>query len=173
MSCVERSHIAAVSFSLLIVAPLLLIAGLQSWQAILKHQWKERLEMEAAQTITLPVAAVVWEEKGKELIIDGKLFDIFSYHIAGDSLLATGVFDEQETRLESFLAAQYSHSPQSRSIVQLLLVLQCFAALLQWNFSATNDMCLTIAFSTFSNTHTNPFSNIITPPPRLHFYKRS
>lgn len=170
---VRKKYIAAVAFSLLIVTPLLLIAGLQCWQTILKHQWKERLEQQAAQTITVPIVTIVWEKQDRELVIDGRMFDIFSYYVKGNSLVATGVFDEEETRLETFLTIQNSHSPQTVSVVQLLFVIQCFAALLKWVFTATNGGCITATFPTFSNTHTNPFFSIITPPPRFPFYTRS
>lgn len=170
MPCVSKNHIAALIFNLLISVPLLLTTGLQGWQLILKHQWKERLEREAAQTIVVPAATAVWEKQGKELVVNGKLFDVVSYHIQGASLMATGVFDEQETRLQAFLAAQHSRSKQSLSIVQLLFVLQCFAVFIRWLFQFNSVVLPRNFVLHVLDNHANPLQRISTPPPRAHFY---
>jgi hypothetical protein len=172
MHCMKR-HIAAAAFSLLIAGPLLLIGGLQCWQLHLQQHWKKRLEQQAAQTLVVPAVAVVWQKRGKELNIDGRLFDVLSYRTEGASLIATGVFDEQETKLHTFLAAQHSRSPESFSIVQLLFVLQCFALFIKWALFRNSGILITSFFSPVSTAYLNPFATIATPPPRPHFYSYS
>lgn len=172
MRCIHR-YTAAAAFSLLIAGPLLLIGGLQCWQFYLHHYWKERLEQQAAQTLVVPAAAVVWKKQGNELKIEGRLFDVISYCTEGTFLIATGVFDEEETGLETFLAAQHSRSPQSLSIVQLLFVLQCFAIFIKWRVFTNHGVLPTSFFFPVSAAYRNPFATIATPPPRPHFYSHS
>lgn len=173
MTCVERNHIAALFLALLISVPLLLIVALQGWQLFLKHQWEERLESEAVQTIKVPVARIVWQEAGREFTVDGQFFDVISYRTEGSFVIATGVFDEAETRIATFLNAHANHSPQTLSVVRLLLMIQCFAVFLRWRLEVTTGILVT-SFSRFlSNTYADPSSAIVTPPPRGSFYGRS
>lgn len=172
MTCAGRNHRAALFFGLLIAAPLLLIAGLSGWQISLKHRWAERLEQEAVQTINVPLASIVWQEEGREFTVDGQFFDVISYRVYNGFISATGVFDNAETRLHAFVAGQLSQSPQTLSIIQLLLVIQGFAAFVKWNFQVTLPLLLRKLFCCFLVRFHNRFKTILTPPPRLHFYNR-
>ena len=60
---------------------------------------EERLEQSPVQTITLPIEAVSWINDGKEVILDGKLFDIKSYTVCGNKIILNGLFDNDEDRL--------------------------------------------------------------------------
>jgi hypothetical protein len=75
-------------------------------QKQIQHEMKERLEEEQLQTITINKSSFHWEEKGKEAWINGKLFDVKSIKESGDSVLLTGLFDEQETALVKNLFRQ-------------------------------------------------------------------
>ena len=165
----RTKHTAAVVFCLLILLPLLLITGLQTWQAFLKHQWKERLEHQTAQTVKFPLAAVVWEERGRELKLGDCLFDVISCHVEGNYLVATGVYDVQETRLETFLNTQFSHSGKSRSVVQLLLVLQSLAVFVRWFFQLSAPAPVSSFYGSLLNRYPHPFTGICTPPPRFFY----
>jgi hypothetical protein len=65
----------------------------------------ERLEQAHLQTIEIPATSVQWHEEDREIIVDGKMFDVKSYHtIAGTvNIRFTGLFDEAETELEEKL----------------------------------------------------------------------
>jgi hypothetical protein len=165
----SNKTIAAFGLSVLIAIPLLLIGGLQGWQLYLKHQWKERLEQEAAQTITVAASAIVWKKRGQEIVFEGKMFDVLSYTMLKDSVVLTGVYDEQETKLETFLNTHISHSNSAVSIVQLLFVLQCFAAVISLMFYWSR-YSLQKSISLYSIHYSDPFSAIQKPPPRRAAY---
>ena len=78
-------------------------------------------------TLTLPAGKVVWQKKGKELNINGKLFDIKSCHFSGGILTATGFYDEDEVSLFRLLSA-FTSPEKNKAFLHFLLVLQCFAA---------------------------------------------
>jgi hypothetical protein len=84
---------------LLIAAPLFLFVGFIVKQKIIQHQMLEQLENASLQTITVNQTAVTWVKKNKELIVDGKMFDVKSYIITGDKIILTGLFDEEENKL--------------------------------------------------------------------------
>ena len=173
MPCIRKYHTAALFFSLIILVPLLLIVSLQGWQIFLKHQWEERLEGEAVQTIKVAVASVVWQEAGREFTIDGQFFDVISYRTESGFVIATGMFDKAETRIATFLATHTAHAPQTRSVVQLLFVMQGFAVFLKCRLSTDKaDVLVPSFFPLILNRYPHPFTAVVTPPPRLHFYGR-
>lgn len=71
-------------------------------QLIQKHEMKEKLEHAKLETITIPETAVEWYEAGREIIVDGRLFDVISWHkIPGTVKVSfTGLFDDAETAIK-------------------------------------------------------------------------
>ena len=63
-------------------------------------QAAERLENNQLQTIKIPLSEIQWTKKGEELIIYNRLFDVKEYHQSKSNLVITGLFDEDETRLD-------------------------------------------------------------------------
>lgn len=126
----------ALLFSGLLVLPLLLVLGLQAFQAFWKWQAKERLEEEAHVILELPAASLVWEKRDKELRIGDRLFDVAALTISGGTARVTGIWDEQEREIEGWLQ-KHSHSGGPAFLLRLLLVLQGLglalaAAVLYW-----------------------------------------
>lgn len=59
---------------------------------------EERLEKE--QLVTLTLKNLIWHKKDKELLIDGKMFDVHAVkQLADASYLVTGLYDIQEKAL--------------------------------------------------------------------------
>lgn len=84
----------------------------------------ERLEHSNLQKITVAKQAIKWHEKGKEIIIDNKLFDVESSTIKNDSVIFKGLFDEKETLIKKnvdlLIEHQNKHSSAANSITQLV-----------------------------------------------------
>jgi hypothetical protein len=59
----------------------------------------ERFSTETLQTITIAKENLHWVKKGKEIIIDGKYFDVKSYTTDGDKIMLTGFYDNPEDKL--------------------------------------------------------------------------
>ena len=87
----------------------------------------ERIEQQPLVTITLPAEKAIWEKKGKELNIDGRLFDVKSYTPSAETLTVTGVYDEEELNLVRLLS-DLTAPEQNDAFLHFLLVLQCFSA---------------------------------------------
>ena len=90
-----------------IVLFLLLIASIPTLLAILfdanriyiREKMKTKLEKEFLITIHIPFKDVQWVKKNKEILFEGRLFDIKSIRSNGDLYIMTGLFDDDETAL--------------------------------------------------------------------------
>lgn len=58
------------------------------------------MERACLKTIHVSKNSVRWEEEGKELRIGRRLFDVESYRETAQELIATGIFDDDETSIE-------------------------------------------------------------------------
>ncbi|HVF97202.1 MAG TPA: hypothetical protein VM871_07780, partial [Flavisolibacter sp.] len=108
--------------------PVIVIAFLQVTQAYIKSNREGRLSTETLVQLTLSAKDILWEEEGKELWIGTRLFDVASFSIIEGSYQVTGVYDNHETEV----AGDVLHFllNKDRNLLQLLLLLQCFAGIL-------------------------------------------
>ena len=82
---------------LMISMPVWLFVYWQVQQLIVQHEMEEKLEHAQLQTIRLTATAVQWHKKNKEIVIDGRLFDVKSQSISNGIATFTGLFDDEET----------------------------------------------------------------------------
>ena len=87
-----------VSLVLLVITsvPCLLFVYFQSAQWYVQHKMEEKLENEQLQTVAIPISDVKWFKENKEIIVDGKLFDIKSVVFQDGIASFTGLYDDQE-----------------------------------------------------------------------------
>lgn len=69
-------------------------------QQIVRHEMLEAMEQKELQTIVMASDKVEWFETGKELVIQGELFDVKEYRFEGDYMIAKGLYDKKETELK-------------------------------------------------------------------------
>jgi hypothetical protein len=119
-------HIAPLLYLLLLLLPFVSLLLLQGAQYYLEGTAEERLAHYQLVTVTLPADKIIWHKKGKELNINGKLFDVKASRLSNGTLTATGFYDEDEISLVYLLTALTSPE-NSRALLHFLLVLQCFA----------------------------------------------
>ncbi len=119
------------------------------------------------QIITLPADHLVWEEKGEEAIVQGKLFDVKEWHTTGRNVILTGLFDEQETGIVKMLQKETDHSKSNSSVIRILLLLQCFIAIAAGSLSPIVLSITLSVFPSFYIRYSNPFFIVLSPPPRL------
>lgn len=95
-----RKKILPFVATIVFAAPLLYVVFLQTKQIIIRHEMKERLEEQMLHKVTVQKQDIHWTEKGKELRIDGHMFDAeeVEYHTDG-SITVTGLYDDEETDL--------------------------------------------------------------------------
>jgi hypothetical protein len=92
--------IITASFLLLLLAiPVFFSVTILLQQKILHYQREERMSKEMLLTITVSSHDIFWVKKGKEILFDGKLFDVKSFKTEGNNILLTGYFDNKEDLL--------------------------------------------------------------------------
>ncbi|MEO6539661.1 MAG: hypothetical protein ABIN74_01675 [Ferruginibacter sp.] len=79
--------------------PLLLSVGIFIKQKVVQLQRRERFETELVQTITLSAEKIYWVKHGKEILVNGKLFDVNSFKTNGNQVTCTGFYDHEEDKL--------------------------------------------------------------------------
>lgn len=94
-----RNKISALGLILLLAIPLLFSVFLAVQQKLLHFNSQLKFNTEFVQTITLSKENIHWVKKDKELLIDGKYFDVKSIKQDGEKLLFTGYFDHKEDKL--------------------------------------------------------------------------
>lgn len=98
-------------------------------------EMEEQLEQAALTSLLIPKASFQWYEEGKEILVEGQLFDVESIQEEGDHYLIKGLFDEAEKKIDSQLADLMNKKKEkSNSILFIPLFMQVFQWKLQeWN----------------------------------------
>jgi hypothetical protein len=118
-----KKQLTALGLLLLVALPLFLLLGLFVKQEIVQHQREQRFKTEHLQTIIISAQNIPWAKQEKEILIDGRLFDVESIKKIGANLAITGFFDHKEDKLIKRivkLAKQKneSGSPLSQSVIK-------------------------------------------------------
>ena len=128
---------------------------------------KERLERQMLHTVTVSKADVVWVKYKKEIRIHEKMFDIESFTVKNNQYIFTGLYDEEETALNSYLEKN-TEQKNEREYQVLSSLFQLLQSIYPENFDET-VISLTISkgYSPLILQHiSSPFINILTPPPQ-------
>ena len=164
-------YIIPLFFLLLTLAPLLFMGSLQVFQFYIKERMEASLERDALQIIVLPEAEVKWYEEDREILVNGKLFDVKIYTISNGIFTAQGVFDEQETEVMALLNGTWGEKEQTQAVIQLLLLSQCFLLFSFYVASFGISSLLPHRFSFLSLLYYSPLLSILVPPPKaLRFH---
>lgn len=84
---------------LILAIPLFFSVSVLVKQQIVQSQRNEKFSKEILQTITVSSSDIYWVKPGKEILFNGKLFDVKSYVKKGKSFSLTGFFDKKEDKL--------------------------------------------------------------------------
>lgn len=159
-----------ISASVLLLAsiiPFALVFFFHIKQQAVRYEMKERLEEQILHTITLSEADVHWVKKKKEILVNGKMFDVKSYYIENDQYKFTGLYDDEETELAEQLENNFNKNNENGSWL--------ISNLFQWLQSVypnNNDgILLTLMQEQLNSPFLNinlpsPFRTILTPPPQ-------
>ncbi len=133
-----------------------------------RHEIKERLEENLLHTIRVKNDDYRWIKPGKEIMVEGRMFDIKHYREVGSETEFTGLYDEEETALNQ-VADNLLHK-QSR---QKNMLLSQLVHLLQCVFFHPADESLAgfpvqlLFYPVGSDALPLTYYPIITPPPQL------
>jgi hypothetical protein len=150
----------------LVLLPCLYCLYFQVKHQVIRWEMEEKLERDAVQTIVVPANEFRWYDEGREIVVNGKMFDVKSITQENGNYLITGLFDEDETQLHLALnKLQHSSDATDAELISELIFDQ-------WTHPAEHNLELFAAIKlncriTGSNgqLHT-AFLSILTPPPR-------
>lgn len=129
---------------------------------------KERLEEEMLHTIILSTSAVQWVKYKKEIRVDGKMFDIKSFTIINENYIFTGLYDEEETKLNNYLEKHSNQKNDTENNVLSSLFKMLHSLYANEAREELTQGRFTRSYSPLILQHTSsPFRNILTPPPQL------
>ncbi len=129
---------------------------------------KRQLEIKMLHTIALAKNEVHWLKKGKELIINGRMFDVKSFHPAVDGkIIFSGLYDDEETSLIN----KVRENQQNDNTTGTKLLAQLFQ-LLQASF---NNTLSEVFIPSLNNDHfpgieqhlASQYITILSPPPQV------
>lgn len=152
MTLQKNKFLSLISLLTLVMLPVFIAVFFLAQQTVIRHEMKEQLEQQSLQTIRIAEKNITWIEKGKELIVDGKLFDVKSSKYTGDYVEVTGLFDEMELSLQHQLI--FSQNPEKNGkqkqefIYQILILQQAEKTKLSsWEISLfKNEFTFTLSF---------------------------
>lgn len=159
-------YIAACIFLFSLITPLLWHMQLEVEMNDVRHEMKEKLERSALCTIVLPAEQVCWVEKGKELNINGRLFDVKTQFAENGLVFFTGLYDEKEKDLKDIAAGQETPG------WLMHLAQQLFGCGYDNHFTAQPVLYPPVkepipASPALPEKYTTPFTAVAAPPPWL------
>lgn len=100
-----KKQVTIILLLLILFSPLFIsfTTTIQIW--INKYKIFEQLENKNAVTISISKSKLHWVEEGKELLIDGNLFDVKAIKVCNNNyIIVSGLFDKQEDKLWNDIA---------------------------------------------------------------------
>ncbi len=134
-------------------------------QLSIRESMEERLESEALEEFTFPVSELVWLKPQKEILLNGKHFDIKTYKINGDRVSVKGLFDEKEQKLKLLLAVDLEETEEGTNIMHGIFLTYYFhnrTSGTVYFYQPAPDFAEYIGTTTLE-----PCIPIIAPPPRF------
>lgn len=131
---------------------------------------KERLESSILHSITLNIDEIQWAKPGKEICVNGKMFDIKSKEKKGGVITFKGLYDEEETILKKNLNENW----EKNKTRQNQLIGQIFQSLNNLYYSNNNwvspsyDIKFKKHFFYLSQLAYG-YPDILTPPPKFDY----
>jgi hypothetical protein len=163
-----NKKITASLFTLLLAAPLLFILFCHFRQQEIRHSMKRQLEDKMLHTITLDKTEVYWMKDGKEILINGRMFDVKSFRQSGSGkIIFTGLYDDDETALVNKIreTQETDCKADGKLLVQLFQLLQS-----SFNNAQTEIFIPTHHNNFFREIKQNlasQYFTILSPPPQV------
>ncbi len=166
-----RKKIYTGFFLLLLALPSVFSFVLFIADEINTFQITEQLEQSALTNVSMNIGKLVWVNKGKEIRIDGKLFDVKSYSISGNTVTLKGLYDIIEDEICKQVKAVKNAQKNNPGLPQLLLVQLMFPAMADVSvknetlFFCPLDIC---NYPSYINAYYVKHSiAVLTPPPNI------
>ena len=106
---------------LCLAAPVFFYAGFVIKQHNIRSNMKKQLKQQLLQTVTVAKNNIVWFDDGKEVSINGKMFDVVTAKEKGNSITFTGLYDTDEDKLHNTLNKAMQQKNKQQPANNLLL----------------------------------------------------
>lgn len=159
--------LASLLFAILGFTPVLLVLLFSLRQHTIRYRMKEKLESSFLQTITIKNDAIQWAKAGKEIWVNGKMFDIKSKVELDNMTTFKGLYDDEETLLKTNLSESWEKNKtrQTHLLGQLFQILSnIYFSNSSWIFPACSKGITTYPFYTSQLAYHH--TDILTPPPQ-------
>jgi hypothetical protein len=90
------------------------------------ESFEERLHEQPLHTVAMPLQNITWAKQGKEIVYQGRLFDIKEMKISNGFLVAKGLFDDEEKELKEKMARSHERQHNAGSAWVKVFSLQFF-----------------------------------------------
>lgn len=117
-----KKQFTAFVMLLLVALPVFLSVGFYIKQKLVQQQRTQRFKTELLKTVTVKADKINWIEVGREILVEGKLFDVKSFKISGNNILLTGFFDDKEEKLVKHIGDIEQQKSKSGSPLNQLAV---------------------------------------------------
>jgi hypothetical protein len=94
-----KNKIIAFVLLLIVAIPVFLSLEFLLKENIIQQEADAKMETIVLKSVRIPAAKLIWLRKGKEVLIDGKLFDIKSFKTENGLVTLLGFYDDKETKL--------------------------------------------------------------------------
>ena len=167
----RNSTKSTIAFLFIIVAsmPLTLSIYFFAQQQIIHFNTSKAFEEQSLQTIRIGKSDALWINKQKELLVDGKLFDVKYFRDTGNYLEVTGLFDGKEDELNRQLKKmEQEKSPVNSSAHNTLITFLFQTLFSNTTIVNTNTLIQTRNYD-FSNAEDlySIYTSIKSPPPKV------
>ncbi len=121
-----KKQTTALGLLLLVTLPLFLSVGIFIKQKTLQHNRTQRFDTEVLQTISISSEKIIWVKAEKEILVNGKLFDVQSLKTVDNKIILTGFYDNKEDKLVKSISdlvekKQESNSPLNDLAITFLI----------------------------------------------------
>lgn len=159
--------LAAFALIVVVAMPLASLFFMQAQKNYLRNNSEQRFEHQLADTIRVPVHSLVWVKKDKEILYEGRMFDVKHYSCQDEIAVLIGYFDSDEDELDR----KISKIQNEEATEELSRGISDFVELFSAGFSSQtipSDFCPDlISFFHPMKTEKVPiiFGTVPTPPP--------
>jgi hypothetical protein len=129
----QSKKILAFTMLLTVAAPIFFFIGFLVKQKAIQHEMKEKLESSLLQTISVNKTGFKWVKKNKEIIVDGRLFDVKNYSFKNNYVTFTGLYDEAEQQLKKDFAGLLQHNKNESGPLEQLMLKFIFTSVINKN----------------------------------------
>jgi hypothetical protein len=163
-------NLLGLSMLFIVALPLIYSAGFIIKQKAAVYKMQERLETASLKTYTIAKSDVKWIKKGREVLIDGKLFDLKSIKSINDTYEITGLFDDDEDEIireYNVMIHQKGNqsSPLNKFVIKLFL--SDIFCLQPYYTSLSMQLCGKNNFRNYNEIAITAYNAVIIPPPIL------